>query len=35
MKHGPVSSGSGRGLFSTIRWKSKLLVLTPEALSLF
>lgn len=36
VKHGPVSKrGSGRGLFSTIRWKSKLLVLTPEALAYF
>jgi hypothetical protein len=36
IKHGAVSKrGSGRGLFSTVRWKPKLLVLTPEALAYF
>lgn len=36
LKHGAVSKrGSGKGLFSTVRWKPKLLVLTPEALAYF
>lgn len=36
VKHGIVSKrGSGQGLFSTVRWKRKLLVLTPHALGYF